>query len=95
MHRWIGAFTVAAALSLAACGDPGEGSREAGSLAQPGQTQATDESDQAAGYSPEEDQGTAVNDTTPHRPGGTGTAGTSTTPENAPDRSSTSNTGTP
>ena len=89
-HRWIGAFTVAAALALAACGSPGEGSQESGSLAQPGQTQATDESDQGAGYSPEEGQGTAVNDTTPHRPGATGTTGTT---ENAPDRSSTSNTG--
>jgi hypothetical protein len=69
MHRWISAFTVAAVLSLGACGTPGEDSNDAGSLAQPGQTQGTDESDQAAGYSPEEDQGTAVNDTTPHRPG--------------------------
>ncbi|HLM66210.1 MAG TPA: hypothetical protein VK358_01725, partial [Longimicrobium sp.] len=60
-------------------------------LAQPGQTQGTDESDQAAGYSPEKDQGTAANDTTPHRPGATGSTENSS---NAPDRSSTSNTGT-
>jgi hypothetical protein len=90
-HRWISAFTVAAALSLGACGDAGEGSRESGSLAQPGATQATDESDQAAGYSPEKDQGTAANDTTPHRPGTPGGTGSS---ENAPDRSATGNTGT-
>jgi hypothetical protein len=90
-HRWISAFTVAAALSLGACGDPGEGSREAGSLAQPGATQATDESDQPAGYSPEKDQGTAVNDTTPHRPGAAGTATES--PGSTGARATTSNTG--
>lgn len=74
-HRWIPIFSLAAALAVAACGDPGEGSRETpaqqggAGVSQPGSTQATDESDQGAGYSPERDQGTAVDDTTPHRPG--------------------------
>ena len=69
MQRWISTFSLAAALALGACGSPGEGSQESGGTAQPGATQATDESDQATGYSPEEDQATAVDDTTPHRPG--------------------------
>ena len=69
MQRWISTFSLAAALALGACGSPGEGSQEGGGTAQPGTTQATDESDQATGNAPEEDQGTAVDDTTPHRPG--------------------------
>ncbi len=76
MHRWISAFTVAAALSLAACGgsegggDAAIGSND-GISATEGQEKVggPGEGSQASGSPSAQEQTTSVNDTTPHRPG--------------------------
>ncbi len=111
MHRWISALSLTAALSLGACGGGGDeearpetgnnpdaaiGSNDGltptvGDDRSPG----PGEGGQAGGSPSGREQATAINDTTPHRPGTTGGSGMSSTPGNAPDRSSTSNTGTP
>ncbi|HEX6036481.1 hypothetical protein [Longimicrobium sp.] len=76
MHRWIGAFTVAAAISLSACGgSEGAGGAEIGSADGISPTEGQEkvggpgEGSQAVGSPSAQDQGTTVNDTTPHRPG--------------------------
>jgi hypothetical protein len=60
MHRWMTTFALAGALSLAACGDD---------AAPESRSEGADEAQNAAGYAPDDGQGTAVNDTVPHRPG--------------------------
>lgn len=109
MHRWISALSLAAALSLGACGGGEEARPETGNdpdaaigsndglTPTVGQDQAPGpgEGGQAGGSPSGREQATAINDTAPHRPGTTGAAGMSNTPGDAPDRSSTSNTGTP
>lgn len=110
MHRWIGALSLTATLSLGACGGgDGEVKPETGNnpdavigsndgLAPTvGQDQAPGpgEGGQSGGSPSAREQATSINDTVPHRPGTTGGAGMTPTPGDAPDRSSTSNTGTP
>lgn len=58
MHRWITALALT--LSLAACGD---------GAAPESKDEGKDEAADAAGYAPDDGQSSAVNDTTPHRPG--------------------------
>lgn len=84
MHRWIGVFTVAAALTLGACG----GGEETGQAETGNDGTATvgsgdglspttgeesgvgpGEGSQASGSPSAQEMTTTVNDTTPHRPG--------------------------
>lgn len=75
MHRWIPTLAVLAALSLAACGDAGAGEdnegTEAGGVQMQGGGVAGSDNDgrSVSGSESAQEQGTAVNDTTPHRPG--------------------------
>ena len=80
MHRRIGAFTVAAAISLAACGgSEGGGDAAIGSSDGISPVEGQDkvggpgEGSQAVGSPSAREQATSVNDTTPHRPGAPGT----------------------
>lgn len=87
MHRWMGTFAVAAALTLGACGGGGEeGTKETGNnndaavgsndglTPTVGQERAPGpgEGGQSLGSPSAQEQTTTVNDTTPHRPGATG-----------------------
>jgi hypothetical protein len=100
MHRWISAFTVAAALSLGACSggeeearpetgnnpDAAIGSND-GLTPTVGQERAPGpgEGGQSGGSPTAQEQTTTINDTTPHRPGATGTSGTPGAPAGAID----------
>ena len=87
MNRWIGTLTVAAALTLGACGGGGEeGQSETGNNGEAavgssdgisptvGQERSPGpgEGGQSSGSPSAQEQTTTVNDTTPHRPGATG-----------------------
>ncbi len=80
-HRWIPVFTLAAALSLGACG--GEGGGEATMDSSDGISPAVGnerapgpgEGSQQGGSPSGQEQATSVNDTTPHRPGAPGNTG--------------------
>jgi hypothetical protein len=82
MHRWISALSLAAALSVAACGGGEEGQSETGNNADAaigssdGVSPTGDKGSPGAGEggtslgSPSaQEQTTTVDDTTPHRPG--------------------------
>lgn len=64
-ERMIPALALVAALSVVACGGSGGGTK----------AQGGDADNQAQGYSPEQEQGTAVNDTAAYRPGSPGAPG--------------------
>ncbi|HEX8392355.1 MAG TPA: hypothetical protein VF665_08380 [Longimicrobium sp.] len=80
-HRWIPVFTLAAALSLAACGGEGNGkatlesndglSPTTGSERAPG----PGEGGQSGGSPSAQERTTVANDTAPHRPGTPGKPG--------------------
>ena len=75
MHRWVSAFTVAAALSLAACRTEGGGDAAIGSQDGISPTEGEEtvggpgEGSQSLGSPSAQEQATSVNDTTPYRPG--------------------------
>lgn len=83
MHRWMGVFTVAAALGMGACGGGGEGQSETGNdgAATVGSNDGISptvgeerapgpgEGGQSVGSPSAQEMTTTVNDTTPHRPG--------------------------
>jgi hypothetical protein len=61
-YRLIPTLALMAAMSVLACGESCGGTK----------AQGGDADNQAAGYAPEQEQGTAVNDTSPHRPAAPG-----------------------
>ena len=80
-HRWIPVFTLAAALTLGACGSDKKGDATLNSsdgISPAGNT--TDEGRTSSGSSEAQEQTTVVNDTAPHRPGAPNNPATGTTP---------------
>jgi predicted small secreted protein len=74
-HRWIPTLAILSALSLAACdtgaGDDAEGTEVGGTQVQEGDAGVSSNSDgrSVSGSESAQEQGTALNDTTPARPG--------------------------
>jgi hypothetical protein len=72
-HRWIPTLAVLSALSLAACesGADTEGTERGGTQVQDADAGVESDADgrSVSGSATAREHGTAVNDTTPHRPG--------------------------